>query len=62
MARAWAVSPSARASVEVAGPRRRIAALLAAMTLITFVNSATLIGDEKRAVPPVGMTWLGPAV
>jgi hypothetical protein len=35
---------------------------LAAMTLITFVNSATLIGDEKRAVPPVGMTWLGPAV
>ena len=29
---------------------------------MTLVNSPTWIGEEKRAVPPVGMTWLGPAV
>jgi hypothetical protein len=29
--------------------------------LMILTKSHTLSGEAKRAVPPVGMTWLGPA-
>ena len=31
------------------------------MIEVRFTKSATPSGDAKRALPPVGSTWLGPA-
>jgi hypothetical protein len=58
---AWAVSPSALAMVAAAGPKVFTASSLKAITLLNLRKSTTLKAEEKRALPPVGMTWLGPA-
>jgi hypothetical protein len=55
-------NPSAFASAAAGGPSRSTSARPSANTLVIFTKSCTVSGDEKRAVPPVGMTWLGPAV
>ena len=60
--RAWAVSPSARAMRAVAGPSARSDASSMLTTLVALRKSCTPSGEAKRAVPEVGMTWLGPAV
>ena len=60
-ARAWASKPSARARRAAVGPiwARRSAGR--PTTLMIFTKSSTERGEAKRAVPPVGMMWLGPA-
>ena len=61
-AAAWPPRPSVRARVSAAGPIAANACSLRPIRLISLTKSVTLIGLAKRAVPPVGMTWLGPAV
>src|SRR6185436_14747925 len=60
-ARPCASSPSRRASRTTAGPSRAMVRGVASMTLVRFMKSYTPRGDAKRAVPPVGRTWFGPA-
>ncbi len=60
-AAACAVSPSPSAN-NAAGPlRRRPSFGSKAIKLMRLTKSATLNGLAKRAVPSVGITWLGPA-
>ena len=60
-ARACAVKPSARAKVEAKGASMRAPCGEHPMIDVRFWKSYTPKGDEKRAVPAVGSTWLGPA-
>ena len=58
---AWAVSASARASTAAAGARAAVVSSSRSMRLVMRTKSRTLSGEAKRAVPPVGIVWLGPA-
>ena len=60
-ARACASKPSVRARRAAIGPicARRLDDR--PITLTILMKSATESGDAKRAVRPVGITWLGPA-
>ena len=58
---ACAHRPSWRAMVMTASASRASAAGEYWMTLDFFTNSSVESGEEKRAVPPVGSVWLGPA-
>src|SRR5207248_4190381 len=62
MAAAWAARPSARARAMAGSPSGRNCAAPNEKTEITLMKSSRLSGEANRAVPPVGMTWLGPAV
>src|SRR3989338_11140309 len=59
---AWASSPSALARVCAAGPSFFSRASSTLIRLVSLTKSVTLSGEVKRAVPPVGKTWLGPAM
>src|SRR5204863_2049421 len=60
-ARACASNPSRRASRATAGPSLASVRGPAAITLERLMKSYTPSGEEKRALPPVGRTWFGPA-
>src|SRR5262245_4597985 len=57
----WPPSPSTSASTLRCGRAAASPALEYSMTLARFTKSSTPSGEEKRAVPAVGSTWLGPA-
>src|SRR5262245_37776456 len=57
----WAVSDSARANSAAAELIAALVGVSSATRLVILTKSSTLSGEAKRAVPPVGMTWLGPA-
>ncbi len=59
--RAWAVSDSPRARTEAVWPSSDAPCSEQKMIDERFWKSYTPSGDEKRAVPEVGSTWLGPA-
>ncbi len=61
MLRACACNPSASASATAAGPTRASAAASAATQVVRLRKSNTESPEAKRAVPPVGSTWFGPA-
>src|SRR5229473_1642167 len=60
-AAAWPSSPSMRASSATCGPASASPALAYSMTLRRLTKSSVVSAEAKRAVPPVGRTWLGPA-
>lgn len=60
-ARACACSPSPYASSAATGPSTCAPRALASIRLERLTKSYTPSGEEKRAVPEVGSTWLGPA-
>src|SRR5579872_4642068 len=57
---ACASSPSARASVTAAGPIAFKLASVRRMSEVRFMKSSVPSPEEKRALLPVGSTWLGP--
>ncbi len=56
-----AVSPSPSARTAAGPLSRRPSPGSKAIKLMRLTKSATLNGLAKRAVPSVGITWLGPA-
>src|SRR4030095_5157759 len=60
-ARAWASSPSTRASAPRCGSAAARPDAEYSSTLERFTKSSVSSGDANRAVPAVGSTWLGPA-
>src|SRR5215831_18774573 len=57
----WPSSPSTRARAARCGPASRSPAGAYSITLRRFTKSSVPRAEAKRAVPPVGSTWLGPA-
>src|SRR6266511_2471444 len=57
----WPSSPSTRASSAKCGPAFSSPAAAYWITLSRLTKSSVLNAEAKRAVPPVGRTWLGPA-
>ena len=57
----WPGSPSRFASRDHVEPSSRSFGGSNRTKLMRFRKSSTPSGEEKRAVPPVGSTWFGPA-
>ena len=59
--RAWASRPSSLASVPAVVLKELDTGSFKAIKLTKWTKSHRFNGEAKRAVPPVGITWLGPA-